>query len=482
MKWLKNLLKKLIKNKKLLVILIILIIVLIFAGSRLWGKKKVEYVTEKVRKADLIQTVSETGSLKAASEINLNFKGNGTITEIKVKEGQEVKKGDVLARLDAGQLEIQVRQAEANLAMAQANLDRFLAGTRLEKRKVSQESVNNAKTTYENAKKDHEALLIKLDADIKNNSQGIVNGRSNSLTSLESALTLLDHSYDVMKNIVDTASFGRYFSISNQQVKNDFSQNYDYFYLEVAAAKASFSQAKNSQDDNDINAAFLKVTDVLQKLQKVFDLLFIGMNATVSSSDFPQTLLDSYITAVKMEQNTTNNSIATLNGAEQAFIAAKNNSEIVLSTKDMQIASSQAQVDNALGAYNLAAAQYELTIAPPRKVDIAYYQAQVAQVQAAYELALSNLDDYIIYAPIDGKVVFVNNEVGEQIGFGVTNIAEAAKPVITLLGKGDFEVDVDVPESDITKVKIGNEAKITLDAYGEDVVFKGSVVFVDIQP
>jgi HlyD family secretion protein len=474
-------LKKLIKNKKILIVAIIVIIVIAFIVSRFLKSNKIEYITEKVVKENLTQTVSETGSLKAASEINLNFKGTGTITEIKVKEGEEVKKGDVLARLDAGQLEIQVRQAEANLAMSQANLDRFLAGARTEERKVSEESVNNAKIAYENAKINHQALLAKLESDIKNTSQQIImNSRDNLMTSLESSLTLMDHSVDVMKNIVEYQSFGRYFSISNPQLKNDFYQLYDYFYLDTDAAKASYNQAKNSQVDNDIEQAYLKVTSVLEKTRQILDQLFAGLSATVSSADISQTVLDGWIASVKLEQNTTNNSIATLNGANQAWTNAKNNLEVVLSTKDMQIASSQAQVDNALGAYNLAKAQYELTIAPPRKVDVAYYQAQVAQSQSAYELALSNLDDYIIYAPIDGKVVFVNNEVGEQIGFGVTNIANASQPVITLLGKGDFEVEVDVPESDIIKVKVGNQAKITLDAYGEDVIFNGTVVFIDL--
>jgi len=222
------------------------------------------------------------------------------------------------------------------------------------------------------------------------------------------------------------------------------------------------------------------VTAVLEKLRDVLDTFFLGLNATVTTADFAQPLLDSYIASVKLEQNTTNTSISALAGANQAYINAKNNLEVVLSTKDMQIASSQAQVDNALGAYNLAKAQYELTIAPPRAVDIAYYQAQVAQAQAAYELSIVNLDDYIIYAPIDGKIVFANYDVGEQVGMGLSASTTSSKPVFTLISQGDFEIEVDIPEADIVKVKIGNPAKITLDAYGDEVEFSGSLVAIDL--
>ena len=52
-------------------------------------------------------------------------------------------------------------------------------------------------------------------------------------------------------------------------------------------------------------------------------------------------------------------------------------------------------------------------------------------------------------------------------------------PVISMIGESGLEIEVDVPEADITKVKVGNEAVITLDAYGDDIKFKGNVVFID---
>src|SRR4030042_743454 len=149
-KWIFDIFKRLIKKKSFWVITIIIIIAIIGIG-KLTAPKKVEYVQEKVIKGRLVQTVSETGSVLAATNINLNFKGTGTIVEMNIKEGDEVKKDDILARLDAGSLEIQVRQAQANLSIAQANLNRLFAGASREDIKVTQETVNNAKIAYENA-------------------------------------------------------------------------------------------------------------------------------------------------------------------------------------------------------------------------------------------------------------------------------------------------------------------------------------------
>ena len=191
MKWLLNKLKKLAKRKLFWLVLIVIIIIIIALISR--GEEKVEYVTAKVEKGTLTQTVSETGAIQAASEIDLNFKGTGTITEINVTEGDEVKSGDVLARLDAGPFEIQVRQARANVDIAKANLNRFLAGASAADIKVSEESVNNAKIAYENAKRDHDALINKLDSDIETYEQAVLDSRENLLTSLENAMTFPDH-------------------------------------------------------------------------------------------------------------------------------------------------------------------------------------------------------------------------------------------------------------------------------------------------
>jgi len=45
--------------------------------------------------------------------------------------------------------------------------------------------------------------------------------------------------------------------------------------------------------------------------------------------------------------------------------------------------------------------------------------------------------------------------------------------------EGDFKIEVDISESDIPKIKIDDQVKITFDAFGEDKVFGGKVISVD---
>ncbi|MBD3359193.1 MAG: HlyD family efflux transporter periplasmic adaptor subunit [Candidatus Buchananbacteria bacterium] len=476
MKWLLNNLKKLTKSKLFWLIVIIIAVVIIILITR--SEEKDEYITEKVQKGTLTQTVSETGELQAASEIDLNFKGSGTITEINIQEGDEVSAGDVLARMDAGPLEVQVRQARANLEIARANLNRFLAGASEEDIKVSRESVNNAKIAYENAKRDHTALVDKLESDIETYKKAVSDAKDNLLITLETVMTYPDHSLDIVKKIFEDDDLEPRFSVRNFQYKDNASRYFDLAEPVVERANIALDKAQQSLEADDIEKAVDEVSTALDHVKKTLDSIFLALTASTTSYYFPESALDAYKSSIRAEQTTIDNAIASLNTAEQTWNNAKNNLVAAKNNKELQIANSRSAVDSALGSYNLAQAQLDLKKAAPRPVDVAYYQAQVDQAQAALDLALVNLDDYIIRAPTEGKIVFVNYDVGEQFGVGLTT-AET-KPVITILSKGDFEIEVDVPESDIVKIQIGNPAVITLDAYGEDVKFDGQVVFVDL--
>ena len=75
---------------------------------------------------------------------NLKFNGNGIVEEILVQEGERVKKGDVLARLDEKNLENQVKQAEANYNSAVAKYQKLIAGPSDVERQAKQIAADNA--------------------------------------------------------------------------------------------------------------------------------------------------------------------------------------------------------------------------------------------------------------------------------------------------------------------------------------------------
>ncbi len=67
-------------------------------------------------------TVSGSGNLQPASQLNLGFKTGGTVTHIYVTQGEHVTEGHLLAELDPSSAEVTLEQARANLQAAQAKL------------------------------------------------------------------------------------------------------------------------------------------------------------------------------------------------------------------------------------------------------------------------------------------------------------------------------------------------------------------------
>jgi len=83
--------------------------------------------TTVVTRGLIVATVNAAGNLEPESQVTLSFKGAGRVQEVLVEEGDEVTTGQVLARLETRELELQVAQAEASLAAAEAQLAKLKA-------------------------------------------------------------------------------------------------------------------------------------------------------------------------------------------------------------------------------------------------------------------------------------------------------------------------------------------------------------------
>jgi len=129
----------------LIVASVVLLVVLIGGGVFIYMRRttasQVSYTTIPVSVGNLTQTVSASGPLQAKAEYDMNFGTSGQISAIDVKVGQQVKAGQVLATLNAPNLQIAVQQAQL--------------------------AVNNAQETYNTAVSNGDAQTT-LDADNNN--------------------------------------------------------------------------------------------------------------------------------------------------------------------------------------------------------------------------------------------------------------------------------------------------------------------------
>jgi HlyD family secretion protein len=114
-------------RKKRIVGMVAAVVVLggVVAGSVIRDRRgKVEVQTQKAQRRDLVSKVSASGEVKPKRFVNISANVSGRIVLLLVKEGEAVRRRQVLAKIDSTRIEAGTRQSEEGLQAARAELDR----------------------------------------------------------------------------------------------------------------------------------------------------------------------------------------------------------------------------------------------------------------------------------------------------------------------------------------------------------------------
>jgi multidrug efflux pump subunit AcrA (membrane-fusion protein) len=151
-------------SKKVIIFSIIFLIIAIIIIAKLVMPKPVLPVKHTVlAKGKIVNSINVLGEINSKDSTNVYSTLNNPVKEIKVKVGDKVKAGDVLAILDAGSLEKDVKQTEATTIAAEAN-----AKTELESKKKAYDNAsylynNNLNSEIRNAEEALKSAKINLD-------------------------------------------------------------------------------------------------------------------------------------------------------------------------------------------------------------------------------------------------------------------------------------------------------------------------------
>lgn len=116
------------KNKLLKWLLIIVGVLIVFAivgrkAGWIGGVPKKQVTAEKVKRRTIVETVSASGKIQPEVEVKISPDVSGEIVEMPVKEGDRVKKGDLLARILPDIYQSYVDRAVASVNSSRANLE-----------------------------------------------------------------------------------------------------------------------------------------------------------------------------------------------------------------------------------------------------------------------------------------------------------------------------------------------------------------------
>ena len=132
--------------------------------------------------------------------------------------------------------------------------------------------------------------------------------------------------------------------------------------------------------------------------------------------------------------------------------------------------------DVAKAKYEAAVQQHSLVDDRAREEDRSLAEADLKLAQAQLEEAEARYQKTLVRSPIDGTVLRKHHRSGES----VSNSSTAPDPILTIGDRAVLRVRMDVDETDVSRVQIGQKAYVTADAYGKQK-FWGHVVRVGQQ-
>jgi HlyD family secretion protein len=395
----------------------------------------VSYTTAPVTRGSITDAVTGTGPIAAANAVPLNFKNSGKVAEIDVNVGDQVKAGQVLAKLDTSDLQAQLQQAQANLANAQASYNKLVAGATPQALASAQAAIDSANTNLANAQKALVAAQDMAAKDIAQQQQAVANAQQ-SLNDVQRTAQALP-------------------AVIAQQIQ----QAKDKLYADQVADDAAVARGSMTP----------------QQRQAALDADQAAIDQANASAQ--QQIVQSQQTVSTAQQN--------LKTAQANLASAQ--------AKDNQsIQQAQASVDSAAASVKTAQASYNNTAAPPTQADLDAAQAQINAQQANVQLAQNNLDAAVLVAPSDGTVTAINGAVGQWLAGGSLNGSAASSAsgaaasssssstnsnFIDLTSLSGLQVTAQVNEADISRVQIGQPVTFTVDAY-PNRTFTGKVAII----
>jgi HlyD family secretion protein len=313
-------------------------------------------------KPEVATAVTSLGRLEPLGEVikisaPSTQSGKGTLSQLMVKEGDRVTKGQIIAVLDNRQrLEASLAKAQEDIKVSQNNLAKVKAGAKQGEIDAQKAEIDRLKSQLKGNRDTYVATKARLEAQLK----------------WEPA-----------------AQAGRIESLNAQLAGEKPTQ--------AATIRRLQSQLKNTEVD-----------------YKRFQQLYTDRAIEATRVDAKRLEVDTIRQQIAEAQSKYNQTVATLN---QQILENKATQNKITSNAQQQLAEAKANYETSVATTNqqIAAAQATLAkISEVRPVDIAGAQAELARSQATARQAQAELTEAYVRAPVAGEILKVHSRAGES--------------------------------------------------------------------
>jgi HlyD family secretion protein len=432
----------------------------------------------RVERGTVANKVQASGALAAVTSQNLGFPKGAQLKEVDVKVGDQVKPGQVLARVDDFAFQQALAQQQAQLAQQQAGLNKIVNGN----------SVHAAQTTLAQAKRIQSATEDNVDAQDHADSSAIDRART-QLNFDQAQLSQVRQ--QASRDGCEPGSF------STDRVSSTGSTSTSTEVEPTEAAQAptrsrfAVRGRRSSEDDSSTSPS--------------------DSTSPTPAPTWPTPATTAAPTPSTGTGASTSTSCATDNqnvtAAQRQVIASQTAVDAAKRTREVDKTTGKLSVENA--KQSVVSAQNSLDSASgDRPSDIDGQAALVASARAAVALAQRDVANAVLYAPVGGTVSAINGAVGEFVGSatsGTTALAPGTNASIPGVGAAatsdqagsngpsatrpggsaflilnnidTFQIVVPFEESDAVKVAANEQVEVTFDAV-PDLTRRGTVLSV----
>lgn len=409
--------KKLFKNKRITIITLLVIFTAGYFTYRLIGNgdTAIRYTLAAVEKGTLIVSVSGSGQVSAADQINIAPKVSGELTALYITKDQTIKTGQLVAVLDSSDAERSVRDAQNTLDDAEYSL----AQAQKDYVDITKEADRTLINAYEDGYDAASNAFFKLSdyIDDLKDTLGTEKSTQEYITGYE--LVLGSDSLFTQKLIEDyeeaSSVFNENFAFFRTVSRKDASSTIYQLIVKTLATTKTISQA-------------------LDSARHMFDAIALydyeNINILVTQMNTMQSKIQSDVSAIS-------SNVSSLQSVQD--------------TIDDTNADTPGKIEDAVRAIQAA-------------------QNTVVKKEEALADAQKELTKYSVYAPFSGTISSLGDaKKGDTVSANTT--------LATLITKQKI-AEITLNESDVANVKVGQNVTITFDAL-EDVTVAGKVIEVD---
>ena len=406
--------------KRRYIVSAIILIVTILVLNGIFGSNSQDVQPIEVKKGTISQEVEVTGKVSPAQELSLAFEKSGRVVSVRKDVGEKVVAGESLVVLDQSDLLAQLAQAKASAAAEQANLDQLISGARPEEIRIKETAFSQAAQDLQNA---YGSVLQALEGAYLNANDAVRKQTNGMFTKEESSDVQLTFSTHAQEKI-DAPNL-RYAST-----------------LELNAWRIELDALYKKASVEDFSLALTKAGSHLVIIKNFVNRI---SDAVVYSDGLSETTLNLYKT-----------NITTARSQVSAALTGVNTSQQTIASKGLALEAAS----NALSLTRAGSTQEQIDSQKAR-VDSA--TANVMSVQA-------QLDKTVLRSPISGIMTKQDAKVGQIVSPNIQ--------LVGIISEDRYQIDVNIPEVDISKIALDNPVSITLDAIQKEV-FKGKVISID---